>query len=106
MAISVVTLKEGEKRMIAAKVKRRRGSGAIALTNPERRIVDAYNALVVGFDWAAATWDATKNEISALFDSTLAGLTVPGTYYMELRGVIGPERYGIKVQVDVQEWGP
>jgi len=102
----MITLKEGEKRTIAAKVKRRRGSGAITLTNPERRIVDANFALVVGFDWGAATWDATKNEISALFDSTLAGLTAVGDYYMELRGVIGPERYGIKVKVTVEEWGP
>jgi hypothetical protein len=102
----VYTLKEGEKRTIRAKVKRREGSGAIVLTTPERRIVDANRALVAGFDWAAASWDPNTNELSALFDSTSANLSAVGTYYMELRGTVGPERYGIEIQVDVQEWGP
>ena len=101
-----VTIREGEKKDVIVKVSRLLGSGAITLTSPERRILDGNRALVPGFDWAAATWDATLAHLFALFDSTLAGLTAPGTYYMQLRGVIGSERYATEVRVDLVEWGP
>ena len=101
-----VTIKEGAKNTIRARVERTQGSGAITLVTPERRIVDANRALIAGFDWAAAAWDGTLNELSALFDSNLAGLTAPGTYYMQLRGTIGPERYVTEVKVILEEFGP
>jgi len=101
-----VTIKEGAKNNVRTRVERTQGSGAITLVTPERRIVDANHALVAGFDWAAATWDATLHELFALFDSNLAGLTVPGTYYMQLRGTIGAERYVTEVKVVLEEFGP
>jgi len=101
-----VTLRESEKKDIAVKVERTRGTGAISLTSPERRILDAARAVIAGFDWGAASWDGTTAELFALFDSTAAGLTAPATYYMQLRGVIGSERYAAEVRVDLIEWGP
>jgi hypothetical protein len=100
------TLKEGEKRTVRGRIERKTGAGAIALTTPQRRILNTSRALITGFDWATAQWDATASEISALFDSTATGLTAPGTYYMQLRGVIGSELYAIEIKVVVQEWGP
>ena len=100
------TVREGLKEDIAVKVERTRGTGAITLTTPERRILDASRALVTGFDWNAALWDDVNKELYALFDSTAAGLTAPGTYYMQLRAVFGLERYGTEVRVEVAEWGP
>lgn len=101
-----VTLKEGDKRTIRVKVERTQSSGAITLTTPERRILDANRAVVTGFDWGAATWDATLNELSALFDSNVADLLTPGTYFMQLRGTIGVERYVTEVKVVLEEIGP
>jgi len=100
------TVREGVKVDIAVKAERTRGTGAITLTSPERRIVDASRALVSGFDWSAALWDDVNKELYALFDSTVAALSTPATYYMQLRAVFGLERYGTEVRVDVVEWGP
>lgn len=100
------SLFEGEKRNIAASVKRNSGTGAISLTTPQRRILDANKALVTGFDWASATWDGTNNKIYALFDSTAAGLTALGTYFVQLRGTIGQELYVFQVTVQVKDLGP
>lgn len=100
------TIKEGEKQIIAARVVRERGSGAFTLTVPERRILDGNRALVAGFDWGAATWDAVSQDLSAPFDSTLSGLIVPGTYYMQLRGTIATERYVTEVKVILEDIGP
>lgn len=100
------SLKEGDKRNVRAQAERLAGTGPITLTSPERRILDGNRALVIGFDWAAATWDAALQVLSALFDSTLAGLTVPATYYMQLRGTIGQERYVTEVTVSLQDIGP
>lgn len=99
-------LKEGEKRTIRAEVKRLTGSGAISLTTPQRRILDASGAAVAGFDWASASWDSVNEEISTVFDSTATGLTAVGTYYVDLRGTIGSELYQIKIEVRVREFGP
>jgi ABC-type uncharacterized transport system permease subunit len=101
-----VTIKEGAKNTIRARVERTQGSGAITLVTPERRIVDVNRALITGFDWAAAAWDGTLNELSALFDSTLSGLIATGTYYMQLRGTIGPERYVTEVKIVLEDIGP
>lgn len=100
------TLFEGEKRDIAVTVKRNYGSGAIDLTAPQRRILDSKRVLITGYDWAAATWDASNNELYTLFDSTLAGLSAPGTYLVQLRGTIGTELYVREVTVQVRNLGP
>ena len=102
----MIILYEGEKRDVVVSVTRMRGSGFWSLTSPQYRIVTAERALVTGFNWATASWDATSGELSALFDSTAAGLTAPGTYYMQLRCTIGAELYEAEVRVDVSEWGP
>lgn len=99
-------LYEGEKRVIEVQLKRRRGSGAISLTSPERRILDANRDVASGFDWASATWNSTDEIISTLFDSTQAALQTPGVYYLQFRGVIGADRPEFEVQVVVREWGP
>lgn len=102
----MIALKEGEKRSVKARVRRLAGAGAIALTSPQRRILDANLALITGFDWATATWDPDNEEISTLFDSTVAGLSAPATYYVQLRGTIGAELYAIQIAVIVNDWGP
>lgn len=104
----MIWLKEGEKRTIRASVRRLTGEGAITLTSPQRRILTAARTLVAGFDWAAAAWVSTlgAEEISTLFDSTAAGLTGVGFYFVQLRGVIGAELYGIEIKVEVLDWGP
>lgn len=102
----MITIEEGDKRKIAVKVKRLRGPGPVNLTTPERRILDVNHALVTGFDWAAASWDPTSGELFAVFDSTQVNLTAAGTYYMQLRGVIGSERYGREVKIVIEDWGP
>jgi hypothetical protein len=75
-------------------------------TSPERRILTSTLGLVVGYDWAAATWDGTARELSALFDTRVAVLATPGFYYMELRCVIGAERKSKAVKIQVIEAGP
>lgn len=102
----MIVINEGEKRNIEFSVKRNRGSGAITLTAPERRILNSQRVLIINFDWAAAIWDSTDEILFALFDSTAAGLTVAGRYYMQLRGTIGSERYGGEIVVQLREWGP
>lgn len=100
----MIQLKEGEKRIAIARLQRLVGAGTVTLTTPERRILDGNRAVVK--DWAAAAWDATKLELSALFDSTATGLTAPGTYYMQLRGTIDTELYAIEIEVKLTDWGP
>ena len=102
----MITVREGEKKDIAVKIERSRGSAAFTLTTPQRRILDASRVLVTGFDWAAASWDAATSELFALFDGTAAGLTAPGDYHMQLRGTIANELYAAEVKVVVVEWAP
>ncbi len=94
---------KGEKQDIAVRVSWRpgRGSGPITLTSPGRRILDKTRAVVTNFDWAAASWDATKQELFASFDSTAVGLTTVGIYWMQLRGTIGAELYETEVKVEL-----
>lgn len=99
-----VTLKEGEKRILRARLERQSGSGAASLSSPEYRVLSAANAVI--YDWAAATWTAASAEISALFDGAAAGLTAPGTYYFWMRGVVGLELYKSVHKVIVEEAGP
>ena len=75
------------------------------LTSPQRRILNSARAVISGFDWGDAVWTAGSSEISALFDSTTAGLTMPATYYMQLRGVIGAELYAADIIVVLGDWG-
>lgn len=100
------SLFEGEKRTIECEVKRRRGSGTVTITTPERRILDQNRAVVTGYDWAAATWNESDQVISAMFDSTAAALSAVGRYYMQFRGVIGADRPETEIVVEVREWGP
>ena len=102
----MISVKEGLGARCALRVERLSGSGAIALTSPERRIVDSARALITGYDWAAASWDSTRSELWTAFDSTLANLTAVGTYYVQLRGVIDGVRRGGEIRVDVVNWGP
>lgn len=102
----MITLHEGEKRDIIAYVRRLRGSGAITVQTPQRRILDSAKALITGYDWATATWDSGAAELYCLFDSTLTGLTAVGTYYVQLRGIIGTERYEKTITVRILESGP
>ena len=97
---------EGAKKDIICKIERVLGSGVFTVTSPERRVLDANRALVSGFDWGPGTWDSANAHLYSLFDSTAAGLTAPGTYYMQLRCVIGVERYAQEIRVDVVDWGP
>ena len=99
------TVYEGEKRTIECQVKRRRGTGAITLSTPERRILTALRTVATGFDWAAATWNADDEVISALFDSTVTAISTPGTYYMQFRGVIGADRPEHEVTIILRDWG-
>src|SRR5512142_1317763 len=102
----MVTVREGEKKDIAVKVERTRGSGDITLVTPLRRILDSTHTLVAGFDWAACSWDDTNDELYTLFDSTAVGLTAVGTYYVQLKGTIGVEIYNGEVTVCVVDAGP
>ena len=97
---------EGAKSSIEMEVRRERGTGPIILSNPQYRIVDAARALITGFDWAVADWDDETNIISAMFDSSVTGITAVGKYYMQFRATIGAERYEWEVTVQVREWGP
>lgn len=100
-------LHEGEKRVIRANLKRLSGSGPIVLTSPSRRILDSRRAVVK--DWnvdGSATWNPTTEAIEALFDSTVTGLTAPGIYYMDLRGIVGSEIYEIPIKIKLLEFGP
>jgi hypothetical protein len=102
----MILCKEGEKKDIRATVTQVSGSGTWTLTTPQYRILDSSRVLVVGYDWAAATWDSAAAELYALFDSTIAVLSTVGTYYVQLRGTIGAERYETEVTVQVIEVGP
>jgi hypothetical protein len=87
-------------------VEQTRGSGTWSLTSPRYRILDSSRVLVAGFGWAAASWDSTLLEISALFDSALVGLTAVGIYYVQFDAVIGTDRPFGEVTVRVHEVGP
>ena len=102
----MIIVPEGDKRDISVLVERVRGSGTIPVTVPERRILNSVRTLVTGYDWAAATWDAGESSLTTLFDSTATGLSAPGTYFVQLRCVIGGERYADEVEVRVREVGP
>jgi hypothetical protein len=101
----VKEVNEGDKKTIWVQWKRNWGSGAFVVTNPERRIVKSDLTLVAGFDWAAASYDATTMKQSALFDATNAALPA-GKYEMQLRAVVGPERITRRVVVTVINIGP
>lgn len=101
----MMILREGEKKDVAVQVERTRSTGDIGLTVPEYRILDVNRAVLV--DWAMATFNGTTDELYALFDATLEDLCPVGTYYVQLRGVIGAERYQASdVVVVVRESGP
>lgn len=102
----MIVVREGEMVDVGMMISRARGSGAWALVTEQYRILDGGHALVTGYDWAAATWDAAASELYALFDSTIAVLSQPGVYYMQLRGVIGVERYEFEVPISLREVGP
>jgi hypothetical protein len=102
----MIIVKEGEKAYIGVTLSRSHGSGAWALTGEQYRILDSARALVTGYDWAAAIWDAAALDLYALLDSTVAVLLAQGTYYMQFRGTIGSELYEWEVRVQVQEVGP
>lgn len=103
----MIKLREGEKRSIKAKVVRVTGEGTITLTSPERRVLNSSRVGVTGYDiWAVATWDSVNAELVFLFDTTVAALSGVGRYYVQLRGVIGNERYAAEILVEVLEWGP
>ena len=102
----MITIPEGDKRDIIIDVSRLRGTGAITVATPQRRILDASRLLIAAFDWAAATWDGAALELYTLFDSTAVGLTAVGTYYVQFRGTIGTEIYKAEVTVRVTEVGP
>lgn len=101
----MIPLRPGAKITVRVEVKRQTGSGAVSLTTQQRRIVDASKTLITGFDWSTCTWtpdDANESGIlSALFDSTAVGLTAVGRYFVEFRGVIGPELYKEEVMIEV-----
>lgn len=105
------TIFEGEKRNIAVSVKRLAGATSYVVTAPERRVLDASKAVVSGYDWASATYDSATNKVLMLFDSTVAALSAPGTYYVQLRCVITPsggsaERYVAQITVVLKDLGP
>ena len=100
------TLREGEKRDICVAVERLRGSGTITLTSPQRRVLDSNRLLIASYDWGSATWDSSAGELYWTFDSTVAALSIVGTYYVQFRGTIGTELYEREVTVQVQEFGP
>lgn len=103
----MITLREGEKKNVGHKVERIRGTGAWTVTTPQYRILNSSRTVVAGFDWAAANWDDTEDELYALFDSTVAALSSVGIYSAQFRGVIGSERYqGPDIVVQVLEVGP
>ena len=95
----------GMKEEVSAKLLRR-GVGEYIASSAERRIVDSCFRTVVGCDWAACNWDPVGEKISTLFDSTMSGLSGIGSYWVEFRLVIGEERIGTKVLVQVREWEP
>ena len=102
----MVTVREGEKKDVAVKVERTRGTGSVTVTAPQYRVLNAARALVTGYDWAAAAWDDVNDELYILFDSTALNLATPGVYYVQLRGTIGTELYQKEVTVQVVEVGP
>lgn len=102
----MLILKEGEKKNVRATVTQTAGTGTWSLTTPQYRILNSGRTVVAGYDWATATWDSTAAELYALFDSTIAVLSTVGTYYVQLRGTIGTERYEIEITVQVVEVGP
>lgn len=102
----MITCKEGEKKDVRVEVAQVSGSGTWSLTTPQYRILDSTRVLVTGYDWADATWDSSASELYALFDSTVAVLSTVGTYFVQLRGTIGAERYEAEVTVQVVEVGP
>lgn len=101
------TIREGLKENVGFSVKDSDLPGTVpTLTSPQRRIVNSARALVTGFDWAAATWDGATGKLYFLFDSTVAAISTPGTYYAQFRGTIGAEIVGGEVPVVVRDWGP
>ena len=102
----MIEVKEGLGCVCALQFERVTGAGAITVTSPERRIVDSNRALIGGYDWAAATWNASTAQLLYIFDSTLTGLTAVATYYVQLRGVANGVRRGGEIRVDVINWGP
>ena len=97
---------EGEKKDVAVKIERTRGSGNFTVTTPQVRILGSSRALVAGHDWLPCSWDDTEDELYALFDSTLPELSAVGVYYVQFRCTIGLERYEAEVTVRVVEVGP
>ena len=108
----MIIIDEGDNKDIAVSIARTRATGAIALTVPQRRILDSQRNLTSSsFDWTStdvggAVWDDVNSEIYTLFQSTSTSLSTPGFYYVQLRGTIGTEIYTKEVIVQVKEIGP
>lgn len=98
------TIYEGAKKPVGFHIRLRASAGTFVLTNGQYRILDSARAVIV--NWASATWDSTALELSAVFDSTATGLTVPGTYYVQFRWTIATEDGSNEVKVLLKEWGP
>lgn len=105
----MIEITEGETIDVRVQVSRVDSSGAIAVTNPQRRILNSARELVstsTCHDWCAATWDVAAEQMYATFASTEAGLSQPGDYIMQFRAEIGFELYEKEVRVLLKEWGP
>lgn len=105
--MGAIVLMEGAKETVAMVLERTRRSGEPTVTSPQFRIINAAKtAEIAGFSWNAATYDAATREISALFDSTLAVLLAPATYFMQFRLTIGTDRKMGEREIILQETGP
>jgi hypothetical protein len=102
----MMIVREGEKKYVAVKIVRTRGTGVWTATTPQARTLGSTRALVPGHDWLPCSWDDTEDELYILFDSTLSELSAVGTYYVQFRCTIGVERYEAEVIVRVIEVGP
>ncbi len=101
-----IKIKEGLAERCSLKIKRRSGLGPFTVAAPQRRVLNSSRALITGFDWAVATYDAASRELYTIFNSGLTGLTAPGIYYVQLRADIDGIKRGGEIEVEVIDWGP
>lgn len=93
-------IKLGEKRSVRAGAFRNSGTGAIALTSPQYRILDSAKAELAA--WASANWDSAEEVVHQLIDTSQSPVNAAGTYYVELRGTIGAELYVERIRLKVE----
>lgn len=104
----MIEVTEGETIDVRIGISRVDSVGAVAASNPQRRILNAARTLVstsTCHDWCAASWDVATEEMYAPFTSTEPALTQPGDYIMQFRAEIGVELYEKEVRVLLKEWG-